>query len=127
MVPPGQAERMRDALDAAGVRCDLRFFEGEGHGFRRADTLTACLEAELAFYLGRAPPLDRWRPSRLHPVANAPPRSTRDTMPHDDASTTPWAGPVAAVARRGLEQVKRFRPEAGDALLYPAERARSRC
>ncbi len=34
-----------------GTPCDLRFFEGEGHGFRRADTLTACLEAELAFYL----------------------------------------------------------------------------
>ena len=51
MVPPAQAERMRDALEAAGTRCDLRFFEGEGHGFRRADTLTACLEAELAFYL----------------------------------------------------------------------------
>jgi dipeptidyl aminopeptidase/acylaminoacyl peptidase len=51
IVPRGQAESMRTALDAAGVRCDLRFFEGEGHGFRRADTLTACLEAELAFYL----------------------------------------------------------------------------
>ena len=36
---------------AAGTDCDLEFFEGEGHGFRRADTLTACLEAELAFYL----------------------------------------------------------------------------
>jgi dipeptidyl aminopeptidase/acylaminoacyl peptidase len=42
---------MRAALDAAGTHCDLEFFEGEGHGFRRADTLTACLEAELAFYL----------------------------------------------------------------------------
>jgi dipeptidyl aminopeptidase/acylaminoacyl peptidase len=51
VVPPAQAERMRDALVAAGTTCDLRFFEGEGHGFRRADTLTACLEAELAFYL----------------------------------------------------------------------------
>jgi dipeptidyl aminopeptidase/acylaminoacyl peptidase len=51
VVPPAQAERMRDALAAAGVRCELRFFEGEGHGFRRADTLTASLEAELAFYL----------------------------------------------------------------------------
>jgi dipeptidyl aminopeptidase/acylaminoacyl peptidase len=51
VVPPDQAERMRDALVAAGRTCDLRFFEGEGHGFRRADTLTACLEAELAFYL----------------------------------------------------------------------------
>ena len=51
VVPPDQAERMRDALVAAGRTCDLRFFAGEGHGFRRADTLTACLEAELAFYL----------------------------------------------------------------------------
>lgn len=51
VVPPAQAESMRDALSAAGARCDLEFFEGEGHGFRRADTLTACLEAELVFYL----------------------------------------------------------------------------
>jgi dipeptidyl aminopeptidase/acylaminoacyl peptidase len=51
VVPPAQAERMRDALAAAGTSCDLRFFEGEGHGFRREGTLTACLEAELAFYL----------------------------------------------------------------------------
>ena len=51
IVLPAQAERMRDALVAAGVPCDLRFFEGEGHGFRRAETLTACLEAEWAFYL----------------------------------------------------------------------------
>ena len=51
VVPPAQAEGMRAALDAAGTPCELAFFEGEGHGFRRADTLTACLEAELAFYL----------------------------------------------------------------------------
>jgi dipeptidyl aminopeptidase/acylaminoacyl peptidase len=51
VVPPQQAERLRDALAAAGRPCQLLFFEGEGHGFRRAETLTACLEAELAFYL----------------------------------------------------------------------------
>jgi len=51
VVPPSQAERMRDALQAAGATCDLVFFEGEGHGFRRAATLTAALEAELAFYI----------------------------------------------------------------------------
>ena len=50
VVPPAQAEGMRVALDAAGTPCELEFFEGEGHGFRRADTLIACLEAELAFY-----------------------------------------------------------------------------
>jgi dipeptidyl aminopeptidase/acylaminoacyl peptidase len=46
-----RAERRRDALEGAGTRCDLRFFEGEGHGLRRVDTLTACHEAELSFYL----------------------------------------------------------------------------
>jgi dipeptidyl aminopeptidase/acylaminoacyl peptidase len=51
VVPPAHAESMRDALETAGTPCDLEFFEGEGHGFRRADTLTACLEAELAFYV----------------------------------------------------------------------------
>jgi dipeptidyl aminopeptidase/acylaminoacyl peptidase len=51
VVPPQQAERMLAALESAGLPCDLRFFEGEGHGFRRADTLTTCLEAELGFYL----------------------------------------------------------------------------
>jgi dipeptidyl aminopeptidase/acylaminoacyl peptidase len=51
VVPPTQAEGMRAALDAVGTPCDLVFFEGEGHGFRRADTLTACLEAEVTFYL----------------------------------------------------------------------------
>ncbi len=51
VVPPAQAEGLRRALVAAGTHCDLRLFDGEGHGFRRAETLTACLEAELAFYL----------------------------------------------------------------------------
>jgi dipeptidyl aminopeptidase/acylaminoacyl peptidase len=50
VVPPAQAERLRDALSAAGRRCVVRFFEGESHGFRRAETLVACLEEELAFY-----------------------------------------------------------------------------
>jgi dipeptidyl aminopeptidase/acylaminoacyl peptidase len=50
VVPPAQTERLRDALLAAGVRCTVRFFEGEGHGFRRAETLEACLVEELAFY-----------------------------------------------------------------------------
>jgi dipeptidyl aminopeptidase/acylaminoacyl peptidase len=51
VVPPAQAERMREALRDAGAACELRLFEGEGHGFRRAETLRASLEAELAFYL----------------------------------------------------------------------------
>jgi hypothetical protein len=40
---PAQDGRRRDAQVAAGVPCDLRFFEGMAHGFRSAET--ACLEA----------------------------------------------------------------------------------
>ena len=49
IVPPDQAERMVVALRARGVRCDHVVFEGEGHGFRRADTLTRSAELEIAF------------------------------------------------------------------------------
>lgn len=50
VVPPAQAENMRHALTDAGSHCELVLFEGEGHGFRRADTLAACFAAELDFY-----------------------------------------------------------------------------
>jgi hypothetical protein len=46
-------------LSAHGIRHALLTFKGEGHGFRRAETVIACLEAELAFYaevLGFAAP-----------------------------------------------------------------------
>jgi dipeptidyl aminopeptidase/acylaminoacyl peptidase len=33
-----------------GVSCTYLAFEGESHGFRRAETRTAALAAELAFY-----------------------------------------------------------------------------
>lgn len=49
IVPPDQAERMADALRARGVRCDHVVFDGEGHGFRRADTVTEAAELEIAF------------------------------------------------------------------------------
>jgi dipeptidyl aminopeptidase/acylaminoacyl peptidase len=51
VVPFDQAERLRAALHAAGRRCDLRAVAGEGHGFRRAESVVDALEAELAFYL----------------------------------------------------------------------------
>ena len=50
VVPPSQAVQLQSALSAAGRQCEVRYFEGEGHGFRRAETLVACLETELAFY-----------------------------------------------------------------------------
>ncbi len=50
VVPVAQAERFADALRQQGVRCEYRVFPGESHGFRRAETLEACLDAELGFY-----------------------------------------------------------------------------
>ena len=38
------------SCDAHGVHCPLTVFAGESHGFRRADTIEACLDAELDFY-----------------------------------------------------------------------------
>ncbi|MEV7633639.1 prolyl oligopeptidase family serine peptidase [Microbacterium sp. NPDC089318] len=52
VVPPSQSEAIRDALDARGVPHEYLLFEGEGHGFRAAETIIASLEAELRF-LGR--------------------------------------------------------------------------
>src|SRR5919202_190423 len=50
VVPPNQAERMVEALRARGVPVAYVAFEGEQHGFRRAETIKRSLEAELYFY-----------------------------------------------------------------------------
>jgi dipeptidyl aminopeptidase/acylaminoacyl peptidase len=49
VVPPSQSEAVRDALRDNGVPHAYLSFEGEGHGFRRAETLIRTLEAELSF------------------------------------------------------------------------------
>ncbi|WP_312676345.1 prolyl oligopeptidase family serine peptidase [Microbacterium sp.] len=49
VVPPSQAEAIRDALAAHGVPHAYVRYEGEGHGFRRAETIVHALETELAF------------------------------------------------------------------------------
>jgi dipeptidyl aminopeptidase/acylaminoacyl peptidase len=41
---------IRDALTARGVPVACIEFEGEGHGFRRAETIVRAKEAELSFY-----------------------------------------------------------------------------
>jgi dipeptidyl aminopeptidase/acylaminoacyl peptidase len=50
VVPPNQAETMVAALKRNGVPHAYLPFEGEQHGFRRAETNIRCLEAELYFY-----------------------------------------------------------------------------
>ena len=50
VVPPSQAIAMRDALAARGVPVVYEAFEGEGHGFRKAETTRRVHERELEFY-----------------------------------------------------------------------------
>jgi dipeptidyl aminopeptidase/acylaminoacyl peptidase len=69
IVPPSQAERFRDALLAKGLPHAYRVYEGESHGFRKAETIIDSREAELSFY-GQVfgfepvdvPRLELWRP-----------------------------------------------------------------
>jgi dipeptidyl aminopeptidase/acylaminoacyl peptidase len=50
IVPPNQAETMVAALERNGIPHAYLPFEGEQHGFRKAETEIRCLEAELYFY-----------------------------------------------------------------------------
>ncbi|MGV9940181.1 prolyl oligopeptidase family serine peptidase [Streptomyces sp. NPDC003401] len=48
--PPAQAERLLERVAGRGVPHAYLAFEGEGHGFRRAETVARALEAELSLY-----------------------------------------------------------------------------
>jgi len=50
VVPPAQSRAIAAQLASHGIRHALIEFEGESHGFRRAETVIAALEAELSFY-----------------------------------------------------------------------------
>jgi len=50
IVPPNQSEMVVEALQAKGVPVEYHPFEGEQHGFRKAETVITVLESELAFY-----------------------------------------------------------------------------
>jgi dipeptidyl aminopeptidase/acylaminoacyl peptidase len=59
VVPPAQSESIAADLAAHGIRYAYLPFAGESHGFRRAETIIASLEAELSFYgqiMGFTPP-----------------------------------------------------------------------
>jgi dipeptidyl aminopeptidase/acylaminoacyl peptidase len=59
IVPPEQSESIAADLAAHGIRHAYIAFEGESHGFRKAESIMASLEAELSFYgqiLGFTPP-----------------------------------------------------------------------
>jgi dipeptidyl aminopeptidase/acylaminoacyl peptidase len=50
VVPPNQSEAMVEVLRRKGRPVGYFLFSGEQHGFRKAETIKRCLDAELAFY-----------------------------------------------------------------------------
>jgi dipeptidyl aminopeptidase/acylaminoacyl peptidase len=59
IVPPAQSESIAADLAEHGIRHAYLSFEGESHGFRKAETRMTAVEAELSFYgqiLGFNPP-----------------------------------------------------------------------
>jgi dipeptidyl aminopeptidase/acylaminoacyl peptidase len=50
VVPPGQSEVIVAALRDKGVPVAYLLFDGEQHGFRRAENIRAAVDAELSFY-----------------------------------------------------------------------------
>ncbi len=50
ITPPNQARMIRDALDGCGKPVAYLEFEGEGHGFRRAESMVRILNAEQYFF-----------------------------------------------------------------------------
>jgi len=50
VVPPNQAEMMHKALLQKGIPTCLKMYEGEQHGFRKAENIEDALDSELAFY-----------------------------------------------------------------------------
>ncbi len=64
VVLPAQAEMLAEAARQQHLPVAMIMFEGEGHGFRRADTIKAATEAQI-YFLGRIlgfEPADRVQP-----------------------------------------------------------------
>jgi dipeptidyl aminopeptidase/acylaminoacyl peptidase len=64
VVPPQQAEMLANAARRKHLPVALIMFDGEGHGFRRAETIKAATEAQI-YFLGRIfgfEPADRVSP-----------------------------------------------------------------
>jgi dipeptidyl aminopeptidase/acylaminoacyl peptidase len=74
VVPPSQSEAIFEALRSRGVATAYVAFEGESHGFRKAENRIRALESELYFY------------SRVLGF------DTADTLPQIDISNLPSRG-----------------------------------
>ena len=105
VVPPSQSEKIVEALARNGIRHEYIAFEGEQHGFRKAENLRRAAEAELAFYLEVFEPMSS-RPTRRH-TAHDQDLHRRKRLPRrlhlgperDAASSTSSSGTATATSR----------------------------
>jgi dipeptidyl aminopeptidase/acylaminoacyl peptidase len=100
IVLPEQAESIAAELAAHGIRHAHLTFEGEAHGFRKAETIATALEAELSFYgqiLGFSPAgIPRLKLASAGPgkhAAPAPPQPGRPRPPLRKTSRAAEAAP----------------------------------
>ncbi len=72
IVPPSQAETMVESLRKRGIPVAYIPFEGEQHGFRRANTIRRAFEAELYFYsrIFGFNPADKIEPVKIENLAS---------------------------------------------------------
>jgi dipeptidyl aminopeptidase/acylaminoacyl peptidase len=75
VVPPNQAETMVEALRKKGVPVAYVAFEGEQHGFRRAENIKRALDGEFYFYsrVFRFTPADELEPVPIENLSEARP------------------------------------------------------
>jgi dipeptidyl aminopeptidase/acylaminoacyl peptidase len=69
VVPPNQAEMMYDAVKAKGIPVAYVPFEGEQHGFRKAENIRRALDGEL-YFLSRVFDFDLAEPIEPVEIAN---------------------------------------------------------
>lgn len=50
VVPPNQSQLMHESLKKKGIYSEYHLYAGEGHGFRKAETVQHSLKAEHGFY-----------------------------------------------------------------------------
>ena len=50
VVPPSQPEAVYKALKQKGIKTVMKTFAGEGHGFRKSETIMAVLSDEESFF-----------------------------------------------------------------------------
>ena len=83
VVPPSQSEVIVDALDRRGIPYAYIAFEGEGHGFRRAENVKRAIEAHLSFLaqVFGFEPADKLDPIDLENLDEASTRRRRTEAP----------------------------------------------